>query len=317
MPISSTYLLFCTIMFIECFIYLWKLFIYFSVTSNCWWRIIPDSELSTDILSIQFCLQNSSIGMFWKKISEYLYPFAVQYYLIALFLLCINQQSIISKCMKLYSSKVCFEFDKKTRYCFCLSKGFYLGCVYFLVSLVIIVFYFIFNIENIDVVVMSMLCIIYASAIFAALVGLYQMKSVTTEIMIPFSVYQEIGIYFIYAHATSNLFAASFSEEKYTNLLLIIEALLMILHAVSQYILIKSVSKSRQAVNFLILCNASLWLLESFVYCYKTSEDMQLEIYGVAWPIMNRIIIPCLAFYRFISILILSNFSQYLSAEFC
>lgn len=288
------------------------------VTSNCWWHVVPESEIPPDILSVHLCLQSSSVGMVWKKASDSLYPFAVQYYLIALFLLHVNWRNMTLKFRK-YPSEILVKFQN-IRCCFCLSKGFYLGCIYFIVSISIVVLHLIFSFENINIIVISMLSVVYASAVFSILIGLCQLKSASTTIK-PLNqssiiYYYEIGVYFVYVYGVSNLFVGSLSQENYIHLLLIIEALLMILHAVSQYVFIKSVINSRQAINFLIMCNACMWLLESFVFCYKSPTDIHLAIYNIASPVMNRIIVPCLAFYRFNSVLLLSNMSKYLSAQY-
>lgn len=241
----------------------------------------------------------------------------MQYYLIVLFLLHIMWQNLSLQCKKQCSS-ISVKAHNIKRFFF-LSKSFYLGCLYFIPSIVIVILYFVLNIQNFDVGLMSMLCIIFASAIFAVLVGLCQLKPAMMQLKLPnqtfFNCYQEIGIYFVYIYGASNLLVGCLSGGEY-NFLLIIESLLMIFHGAIQYIFIQSPMKSRQAVNFLILCNASLWALESSLYCYDTPMQAQIKIYGLAWPIMNRIIVPCLAFYRFHSVVVFFNMSKLVSLDY-
>ncbi|GFY64677.1 uncharacterized protein TNIN_405631 [Trichonephila inaurata madagascariensis] len=40
-------------------------------TSNCWWRVQKSEEI--DVTSVQYCIQNSSIGLIWEKVDQFLY----------------------------------------------------------------------------------------------------------------------------------------------------------------------------------------------------------------------------------------------------
>ncbi|GIY53919.1 uncharacterized protein CDAR_87261 [Caerostris darwini] len=45
-------------------------------TSNCWWRVQKSEEV--DITSVQYCLQNSTIGQIWERTDQFLFVFKTQ-----------------------------------------------------------------------------------------------------------------------------------------------------------------------------------------------------------------------------------------------
>ncbi|GFR13769.1 uncharacterized protein TNCT_159361 [Trichonephila clavata] len=45
-------------------------------TSNCWWRVQKLEEI--DVTSVQYCIQNSTIGFMWEKVDQFLYVWLFQ-----------------------------------------------------------------------------------------------------------------------------------------------------------------------------------------------------------------------------------------------
>lgn len=247
--------------------------------------------------------------MLWEKTSKFLYPAMTQYYFIMIFML-----HILWRGKKFSSKEHCCSFleVKKTKPLhFNTLNGFYLGCLVFIVSIISVLLHETLGIIN-YAIVLSELCFIFGSAIIATLIGLSQMKSVLTNCNIVNQNFinpcQRIGLYFVFLYAALSLITGCVSVEKY-HLFLLFEILLMICHAILQYTFLIQISTMHiqshirmksQVIIFLVFCNASLWILECFLFWNSYLTDLQLKIYGsIAWPVIMRIVIPCVVFYRF------------------
>jgi len=66
--------------------------------------------------------------------------------------------------------------------------------------------------------------------------------------------------------------------------------------------------KGREFVTFLLICNFSLWLINTFETQKAAHNPLQLKVYGhQAWSVFTHISVPLGIFYRFHSTVCLSN----------
>lgn len=56
----------------------------------------------------------------------------------------------------------------------------------------------------------------------------------------------------------------------------------------------------RELITFLIVCNVSLWITQTFEIKSHGLEDQRYEFYGkVLWTILGHMTLPFMMFYRF------------------
>ncbi|KFM67767.1 Otopetrin-2, partial [Stegodyphus mimosarum] len=266
------------------------------------------------------CLLNSTVGSISEKATKFLYPFASQYCFIivcVLYVLWEESRPDTKKCS--FTSYVPYDRDNNG-ICNRSTKGLFCGFL-ILVSSIIITVMFLTS-KNVNYIVLrSIYCIIFTLSFCASILGLTQVKRMSvskcncrTRFI---KLFQASGIISVYIYGSCNIIVGALSDDT-ISLLISCEAVLMMLHASTQYVFIFEVSgkridnsnmyvkPGRQIVFFLAFCNVSLWLLDSFILWNHAKSDLQVKFYGnIAWPVIMRLVIPFLVYFRFYSATVL------------
>ncbi|XP_015913212.1 proton channel OtopLc isoform X2 [Parasteatoda tepidariorum] len=285
-------------------------------TYNCYWRVKNSDEM--DVISVQSCLENSTVGYAWSKTTEFLYPIISQYYFIILciiYIIWINGDSN-------HIDNYCFTSPKKSRnesVCSRSTKGLFLGLIILAVCVIISIVFFSVS-TDLRFSLRILYCVIFGSSSFSAFMGTIQsckMKARNFSDTYYNGFLQNSGLLAVYIYGSCNVLAGAISDEE-MSFVLIIEAVFMVVHASIQNIFITQISQkkvdqsnynekpARQSVMFLFLCNISLWIAECVISWTIVKRDLQLYTFGnIAWPLITRMVYPVLVFYRYHSAVLL------------
>ncbi|GBN67480.1 hypothetical protein AVEN_118453-1 [Araneus ventricosus] len=287
-------------------------------TSNCWWRVKKSEEM--DVTSVQYCLQNSTAGQIWEKTDQFLFVFKTQYYFLIIGILYIIWCKCSSDYIKRNYSLFPSNNNQKIDLCSRATKGFCLGLLVFVTSIIILIIFF--TVDRELIMMHSIIyCVIFGSSSFSAIFGLFQVKKMyswkSLRAVQFIRLFQSIGLFAVFIYGSYNVISGSLSPKK-PNILLAFEAVSMVLNSTAQYLLIVQVSRKkidvsnanekpgRQAVVYLIFCNISLCILECFMTWSHLRHQYIIDS-EVVWPVVIRCVLPFVVFYRYHSAVTLTQ----------
>ena len=210
------------------------------------------------------------------------------------------------------------------------SRGLFVGILLFVMAVITMVaFYVLVNKQNMTITALTLVHLseitIYFLGMIATLAASWRMRglayrpghaSVLENVLILIS---QTGVFIF---CIFGIIAAIFHEESglanglsiASNLMMItqsiIQTVFMVVAAELQAFSQEEVKKKpgREFVTFLILCNLSLWGINTFETQRSEHNPIQTDFYGhMAWAILTHISVPLGIFYRFHSTVCLSN----------
>lgn len=299
-------------------------------TTNCYWRDSEEVENTEDLISLQLCLRNSTVGAVWEQAMPYLYAFKMQYNLIAaviIYFMWSNLPTIHFKTRQVTEISVNVKSqDNQKMNCASSVAGLILGSAVMTAGVITLIMFFMPG-EN-KTSYRIFLITVFRSIIFlvttmAAVLGVVQIKTMKYEIkhrhhMI--EVLQEVGKLAVYCFGICNMVAGGISFSKTQHVLLFIDGMVTMVQAFLQSVFIHQVSKKqlsptgvdekpgRHIIIFLIFSNLALWLFESFTPQDLEGTLLQRQLFGnIPWLLILRIIMPLVIFYRFHSAVLLTE----------
>lgn len=287
----------------------------------CPWST-PETEETEGLIAYHLCIQNSTIGAIWEKAMPYLYPFNVQYSLVAAAILYITWSNLQTNRVKLQRFAAVSVYGRERTQddvsCAGSTRGLLLGLLVLVAGVIVLILFFVLAQEkdfNVLFLIASLECSIFGLSALGAVLGLLQirkMRSKTSRQQRLTDLLQRIGMLAVYIYGICNIIVGGTSISKSHHFLLLLHGALMVIQACLQSLFIHQITKKRlsplnmdekpgrQVVIFLVFCNIVLWMLESFTTPNKDRNKMQLTFYGyVAWPVISRIVLPFVIFYRF------------------
>lgn len=287
----------------------------------CRWST-PVPEEIEGLMSYHICIQNSTIGAIWEKAMPYLYPFNVQYCLVAAAILYITWSNLQTNRKKLqrFAAVSVYGRDQSPDEVNCAgsTRGLLLGLLILVVGIIVLILFFVLAQEkdfSVIFLIGSLECTIFGVSILASIIGLLQirkMRSKTSRQQRLSDILQRIGMLAVYIYGICNIIVGGTSISTTEHFLLLLHGAFMVVQACLQSLFIHQVSKKRlsplnidekpgrEVVIFLVFTNIVLWILESFTTPNQVRSKMQLKFYGlVAWPVISRIVLPFVIFYRF------------------
>ncbi|GFT12068.1 proton channel OtopLc [Trichonephila clavipes] len=296
--------------------------VYVAMSRQCLWNPLPDNEETEGLMEFHICMQNSTIGDIWEKAMPYLYPFIVQYCLVATAVIYITWSNLHSHRMKMQRFTAVSVYGKAPSQdeinCGGSTRGLFLGLLILVAGIIAIILFFVLAQDkdfNVHLMIGALECGIFGLSTLATIIGIVQirkMKSKTSRQRRLSDLLQRIGMLAVYVYGICNMIVGGISMGNLPNFLLFLEGTLMVFQAFLQSLFIHQISKKRlsplnidekpgrQVVIFLVFANIVLWILESFTTQKQLRSRLQLEFYGtVAWPVITRIVLPFVIFYRF------------------
>ncbi|GBM65649.1 Proton channel OtopLc [Araneus ventricosus] len=290
---------------------------------HCIWNSFDHHEETEGLMEFHLCMQNSTIGDIWEKAMPYLYPFLVQYCLVATAIIYITWSNLHSHRMKMQRFTAVSVYGKPTNQhdevnCGGSTRGLFLGLLILVAGIIAIILFFVLAQDkdfNVHVMIGALECGIFGLSILVTIIGIVQirkMKSKTSRKRRLSELLQRIGMLAVYVYGICNMIAGGVSMGRLPNFLLFLDGTLMVFQAFIQSLFIHQVSKKRlsplnidekpgrEVVIFLVFTNIVLWILESFTTQKQLRSGLQQEFYGdIAWPVITRIVLPFVIFYRF------------------
>lgn len=296
----------------------------FSVSNSrqCLWSSHLENEETEGLMAFHICMQNSTIGDIWEKAMPYFYPFIVQYCLVATAVIYITWTNLHSHRMKMQRFAAVSVYGRPSNQdevnCGGSTRGLFLGLLILVAGIIAIILFFVLAQDtdfNVHFMIGALECGIFGLSTLVTIIGLVQirrMKSKTARQRRLSDLLQRIGMLAVYVYGICNMIAGGTTMTSLQHFLLFLDGTLMVIQAFLQSLFIHQVSKKRlsplnvddkpgrQVVIFLVFTNIVLWILESFTTQKQLRSRLQLEFYGnVAWPVITRIVLPFVMFYRF------------------
>ncbi|XP_024943407.1 uncharacterized protein LOC107270275 isoform X2 [Cephus cinctus] len=297
------------------------------------------SEQISQVVALQECLNTNTLGQLWTSSMPFLYPFIVQFSLIAAAVTFVMGQNVgrnrLSHKQKFHTSK---DLTSHMRVgCDGSSKGLFLGILCMVAGIVVIlIFLVVRDDENFPPETLSWLTcgtligILTLSGVMTAsgLIQVRQMSVVTRAPAALDSLLSNVALfgvqlYSIFTIVVSACSLATLDEEtedtRSRHIMLLSASVLQLIQCCAQSTLIAEASKrscitrfqmmakpARQVITFLLFSNAVLWAFDTVVTQNWLSQELQLRFFGVlAWGVICRIGLPLLVFYRFHSCVLL------------
>lgn len=287
----------------------------------CQWST-PETEEIEGLMAYHLCLQNSTIGAIWEKAMPYLYPFNVQYCLVAAAILYITWSNLQSNRIKLQRFTAVSVYGRNQNQeevnCAGSTRGLLLGLLILVVGIIVLILFFVLSQDkdfNVLFLIGSLECGIFGVSILATIIGLLQirkMRSKTSREQRLSDILQRVGMLAVYIYGICNIIVGGTSISSSEHFLLLLHGTFMVVQACLQSLFIHQVSKKRlsplnmdekpgrQVVIFLVFSNIVLWILESFTTPNHVRSNPQLKFFGhIAWSVISRIVLPFVIFYRF------------------
>ncbi|KAF8790220.1 proton channel OtopLc-like [Argiope bruennichi] len=297
--------------------------VHIAVARHCIWESYDHHAETEGLMEFHLCMQNSTIGDIWEKAMPYLYPFLVQYCLVATAIIYITWSNLHSHRLKMQRFAAVSVYGKTPNQhdevnCGGSTRGLFLGLLILVAGIIAIILFFVLAQDkdfNVHFMIGALECGIFGISTLATILGIVQirkMKSKTSRQRRLSELLQRIGMLAVYVYGICNMIAGSVSMGRLPNFLLFLDGTLMVVQAFLQSLFIHQVAKKRlsplnidekpgrEVVIFLVFINIVLWILESFTTQKQLRSGLQQEFYGdIAWPVITRIVLPFVIFYRF------------------
>ncbi|XP_015513817.2 proton channel OtopLc [Neodiprion lecontei] len=299
---------------------------------------ISDEQIS-QVVDLHDCLNTNTLGRLWTSSVPFLYPFIVQFSLIAAAVTYVMGQNVgrnrLSHKQKFHVSK---DLTNDTRIgCDGSSKGLFLGILCMVAGIVVIIIFLVVKDDkNFPTETLAWLTcgtpigILALSGLMTAsgLVQVRQMSVVTRAPAALDGLLSTVALFGVQIYSVFTMVVAACSlatmDEKSENprgryIVLLGVSILQLVQCCAQSTLIAEASKrscitrfqmmakpARQVITFLLFSNAVLWAFDTVVTQSWLSQELQLRFFGVlAWGVISRIGLPLLVFYRFHSCVLL------------
>ncbi|KAG7204781.1 hypothetical protein KM043_005190 [Ampulex compressa] len=297
------------------------------------------NEQISQVIALQECLNTNTLGQLWTSSMPFLYPFIVQFSLIAAAVTFVMGQNVgrnrLSHKQKFHGSKDLTSHTKVG--CDGSSKGLFLGILCMVAGIVVIlIFLVVREDENFPSSTLSWLTcgtligILTLSSLMTAsgLVQIRQMSVVTRAPAALDSLLSNVALFGVQLYSVFTIvvcacslaiFEEELEETRGRHIMLLTASILQLIQCYAQSTLIAEASKrscitrfqmvakpGRQVITFLLFSNAVLWAFDTVITQNWISQELQLRFFGVlAWGILSRIGLPLLIFYRFHSCVLL------------
>ncbi|KAF7988254.1 hypothetical protein HCN44_007786 [Aphidius gifuensis] len=314
-----------------------------SFTAKSFYQPISDEQIS-QVVTLQQCLNTNTLGQLWTSSMLFLYPFIVQFSLIAAAVTFVMGQNVgrnrFSHKHKFHSIK---DLTSHTRIgCDSSSKGLFLGILSMTAGIVVILIFLVvrenekFPPTTLSWLTNGTLIAILGLSSLMTISGLVQVRQMSIVSRAPPSldtILSNITIFGVqlYCIFTAVVCACSLisystnvndeidDDSRGRHIMLLIASILQLFQCFAQSTLIAEASKrscitryqmiakpARQVITFLLFSNAVLWAFDTVVTQTWITQELQLRFFGVlAWGIISRICLPLLIFYRFHSCVLL------------
>ncbi|UYV60267.1 Otopetrin [Cordylochernes scorpioides] len=315
-----------------------------AVTGNCWW-IEMKEEGPEEMLGLYACLQNTTVGMIWYRALPYMYPFIIQYSLLAaavVFVLWSNVPIRRSrKSVSSFSENGAKDDSKKSLLPFRIdcrdsSKGLFLGMLVLVAGIIILIMFFVLSTEHTldsDSVfsIVTMHCSILIISFVGIIIGLIQIRKLPNRCRYKqdlSTVLQNTTILAVYAYGILNLIIGSSNISVLEYGFLFADGMFMVLQAFVQTLFIHQLARKqgptydpngtrpsagRQVMIFMVFVNMSLWLMEAFTAQNEVATLLQTRFYGrIPWGVVCKIALPLITFYRFHSLATLLDYWRFM-----
>ncbi|XP_045111630.1 uncharacterized protein LOC123504825 isoform X3 [Portunus trituberculatus] len=282
------------------------------------------------------CQRVEIMGSIVSDSAPYLYPFIVEYSLIAAAVLYIMWKHIGRNPRFVYDAESAGDgMSVVSRRCHsrvdCVgaSKGLFCGLLVLVASLICLILFFVLVNQK----ELKMLAIYLADcshcgimffsiiAIFIGFVRVRQLKFHGEREEELDDILLMVSAFGLFAYAVFSTVAGSLSAyTREPNLLVMVTGIMSVLQVIIQMVFIKDTQRrqvslpehertkpGRQVVTFLLICNLTMWVIYTFETQKVEANPVQLEFFGdLPWTILLRCTLPLAIFHRFHSTVVLA-----------
>ncbi|XP_017757100.1 PREDICTED: uncharacterized protein LOC108548587 [Eufriesea mexicana] len=297
------------------------------------------NEQISQVIALQECLNTNTLGQLWTSSMPFLYPFIVQFSLIAAAVTFVMGQNVgrnrLLHKQKFHGSKDITSHTKVG--CDGSSKGLFLGILCMVAGIVVILIFLVvredehFPSSTLSWLTCGTLTSILTLSTLMTASGLVQVRQMSVVTRAPATLdtllsnvalfgVQLYSIFTIVVCACSLTILEDESDEtRGRHIMLLTASILQLIQCFAQSTLIAEASKrscitrfqiiakpARQVITFLLFSNSVLWAFDTVITQNWISQELQLRFFGVlAWGVLSRIGLPLLIFYRFHSCVLL------------
>ncbi|XP_014476225.1 PREDICTED: uncharacterized protein LOC106745269 isoform X2 [Dinoponera quadriceps] len=295
------------------------------------------NEQISQVIALQECLNTNTLGQLWTSSMPFLYPFIVQFSLIAAAVTFVMGQNVGRN--RLVKQKFHGSKDLSSRIgCDGSSKGLFLGILCMVAGIVVIlIFLVVREDENFPSATLSWLTcgtligILTLSSLMTAS-GLVQVRQISVVTRAPAaldSLLSNVSLFGVQLYSVFTIVVCACSlaisdtseseDTRARHIMLLSTSILQLVQCFAQSTLIAETSRrscitrfqmlakpGRQVITFLLFSNAVLWAFDTVITQNWLSQELQLRFFGVlVWGVLSRIGLPLLIFYRFHSCVLL------------
>lgn len=317
-----------------------------SLSSNCnsTFEFITTTHIQ-NMVGLYECFNNNTLGKMWATSMPYLFPFLVEYNLIAAAVAYIMWRSVgqlkkngvfqsrlhkqltsvpddINNTLDPHRPKGHWRVD-----CQGASKGLFLGLLSLVAGIIVLIIFFVMK-DNVDfrpdlfwLCTGTQVTVLALATVFNA-IGFIQLPKLSLSLHKPLHLdvlLANITTYGVFIYAIFGLIVGGTNLSDQKHVMIFVSNGLLLIQATMQGMFIAEASKrvctsryqmlfkpGRQIVTFLLFANITLWLLDTFMTHNWMTQELQFSFYGfLAWGIISRLALPLLVFYRFHSAVVL------------
>lgn len=275
------------------------------------------------------CQKQNIMGSIVSDASPFLYPFIVEYSLIAAAVLYVMWKNIghnpmfrIEQSAEDALSRTSSSQSFHRVNCAGSSRGLFLGLFLLVISTICLIVFFVFIHHedlNLLAVYLSDLShsIIMLISILAITVGFFRVRSLKfhydrqdhlRDLLL------RVSAFGLYTYAMFGIIAGTLSPLQYTpNLLVMLTSCLTIIQVTLQSLFVADITcrstylpehdntkPGRQVITFLLMVNLTFWIIYTFEMQKVQASPVQLGFYGfMAWTVIVRTTLPLSIFFRF------------------
>ncbi|XP_027206176.2 proton channel OtopLc-like isoform X1 [Dermatophagoides pteronyssinus] len=283
------------------------------------------------IITTGHCRRSNVIGELVTDASQFLFPCTIEYSLICAAILYIMWKNISEISEKHKNSSKYSNFNKTTTFvhhrhhyqvdCAKAHKGLFTGIFLMVMCIISLILFFVFikkhQYRNLAVLQAHIVeLIIYCITAIASLIALFQVRELNynrnrgVELDNILLIIAQSGLCIF---TMFSIIGAQFINQLQNTRLVLINAFACLIQALLQSIFILDASKrkastidqvrrkpGREMVTFLLVCNFSMWAINTLETRRADSNPVQMSFYGFwAWTIITHVTTPLTIFYRF------------------
>ncbi|XP_015916820.1 proton channel OtopLc isoform X1 [Parasteatoda tepidariorum] len=275
------------------------------------------------------CQKQNIMGSIVSDASPFLYPFIVEYSLIAAAVLYVMWKNIghnpmfrIEQSAEDALSRTSSSQSFHRVNCAGSSRGLFLGLFLLVIATICLIVFFVFiHHENLNLLAVYLSdlshSIIMLISIFAIIVGFFRVRALRfhydrkdhlRDLLL------RVSAFGLYTYAMFGIIAGTLSPLHYTpNLLVMITSCLTIIQVTLQSLFVADITcrstylpehdntkPGRQVITFLLMVNLTFWIIYTFEMQKVQASPVQLGFYGfMAWTVIVRTTLPLSIFFRF------------------